>query len=56
MESCDVKQRDFETLVSKNFLKIPYFTPRGGGVSELGKIPYFFLKLFLTPSLNFKGD
>ena len=26
-------------------------TPPGGGVSELGKIPYFFLFFFLKPSL-----
>ena len=50
MEYCDVKQRDFETSVSKKF-KINSLLYPPGGAPELGKIPYFFLKLFLTPSL-----
>ena len=53
MECCDVKQRDFKTLVSKKFkINSLLYPPGGGGVSELGKIPYFFFKLFLTPSLS----
>ena len=54
MECCDVKQRDFETLVSKKFKinSLLYPPGGGGGVSEVGKIPFFFLKLFLTPSLS----
>ena len=39
------KQREFDPWISKKIInKFPTLPPRGGGVSELGKIPYFFFK------------
>ena len=41
------KQREFDPwILTKIINKFPTLPPRGGGVSELGKIPYFFFFFF----------
>ena len=38
-------------MLKKIINKFPTLPPRAGGVSEIGKIPYFYFFLFLNPSL-----